>query len=54
MTTEANPLLETVPHDRMPVILEGDAREQWLDVGATDRTALQELMVPREAASMES
>lgn len=27
VTTEANELLESVPHDRMPVVLEGDARE---------------------------
>jgi putative SOS response-associated peptidase YedK len=57
VTTEANELLESVPHDRMPVILEGDAREAWLDRGAKSPTALrdlQQLLVARAVDEMES
>lgn len=52
VTTEANALLEQIPHDRMPVILEGEARDKWLalDTPAAEAKAL---LVPRSPEGME-
>ncbi|MEM1181659.1 MAG: SOS response-associated peptidase family protein, partial [Acidobacteriota bacterium] len=44
LTTSANETVRGV-HDRMPVILEGDARLAWLDA-SSDPAALQELLRP--------
>ena len=51
ITTEANELLANVPHDRMPVILDRDARSVWLDPAA-ERSQLEALLVPRSAEGM--
>lgn len=53
VTTEANELLSSVPHDRMPVILDADAQREWLDVGTADRDRLSALLTPRRADDME-
>jgi putative SOS response-associated peptidase YedK len=45
ITTDANALLQSLPHDRMPVILEGDARSRWLASDAS-RQELESLLVP--------
>lgn len=45
VTTEANGLLSSI-HDRMPVILEPDAVDEWIDPGNEDRNALKSLLVP--------
>ena len=44
VTTDAAPAIEEI-HNRMPVILEGDAFESWLDPEA-EREALQSLLAP--------
>ena len=54
VTTKANELLESVPHDRMPVVLEGDERELWLDVNVTDTDRVKDLLRSRETSGMES
>ncbi|MEM8998009.1 MAG: SOS response-associated peptidase [Acidobacteriota bacterium] len=48
LTTAANDTVRDV-HDRMPVILDGDARRAWLDL-STDPTSLQELLRPYDGA----
>lgn len=53
VTTEANALLASVPHDRMPVILDTDAQREWLDPSITDRERLAALLAPRMADDME-
>src|SRR6185436_10257755 len=53
VTTEANDLLASVPHDRMPVILDEDAQDAWLDRGLTGGDALLDLLVPHRADEME-
>lgn len=53
VTTEANELLASVPHDRMPVILDQSARREWLDPGLTDRERLSALLGPSRADDME-
>ncbi len=52
ITTEANAMLRAVPHTRMPVILDGDARRRWLARDATP-AELQSLLVSRSAQDME-
>ncbi|MHB1924003.1 MAG: SOS response-associated peptidase [Acidimicrobiales bacterium] len=47
LTTAANSDLEGV-HDRMPLILEPDEWDQWLDPGQRDTAALAPLMIPRD------
>ena len=44
VTTEANALLRSVPHDRMPVILGRGDWDQWLDPQVTDAAAVQPLI----------
>lgn len=53
VTTAANELLASVPHDRMPVILDEGAQREWLDPGITDRERLSALLAPRHADDME-
>ena len=53
VTTEANELLASVPHDRMPVILDQSSRREWLDPGLTDRERLSALLGPSRADDME-
>jgi len=52
ITTDANEVLASVPHDRMPVILEGEARHVWLDP-RSDAEALRTLLIPRRAEGMQ-
>jgi len=44
LTTDATPSLQAI-HDRLPVVLPPEAREQWLDPAA-DQKSLQELLRP--------
>jgi putative SOS response-associated peptidase YedK len=44
VTTEANALFQSVPHDRMPVILRRGDWDQWLDPEVTDAAAVQPLI----------
>lgn len=53
VTTEANELLSSVPHDRMPVILDADAQREWLDGSTSDRDRLSALLTPRRPDDME-
>ena len=39
-------------HDRMPVILDPDAYDLWLDPGMTDVAAVSELLKPYDARLM--
>lgn len=48
ITTGANELLEPI-HDRMPVILEPEAFDAWLDPGNSDADALTNLLKPAAA-----
>jgi putative SOS response-associated peptidase YedK len=52
ITTEANELLSPI-HDRMPVILQPDAYEAWLDP-KTDPVVLKRLLQPFPASEMKS
>ncbi len=51
ITTRPNELVESI-HDRMPVILSADAREQWLDTTLEDEHALSSLLIPYPAVEM--
>ena len=51
LTTTPNAVTSTV-HDRMPVILNPDAYDVWLDRGFTDVTAASELLKPYDARLM--
>jgi len=53
ITTQANELLKPV-HDRMPVILNRDAEELWLDVDLKEPQELTALLRPFPAGEMES
>lgn len=53
LTTTANAVTSPV-HDRMPVILNPDAYDLWLDPGFTDVTAVAELLKPYDAQLMRS
>jgi putative SOS response-associated peptidase YedK len=52
ITTQANAMLRAVPHHRMPVILDGDARAQWLSPN-TSLDAAEALLTPRVIDDME-
>lgn len=52
VTTTPNQLVSDV-HDRMPVILDREARIRWLDPGQQDESALQALLEPYAADAME-
>ena len=54
VTTKANGLLSAVPHDRMPVILDGDARDRWLDLEESRPEMLQELLLSSEIEGLVS
>ena len=45
LTTEANAMMEPI-HDRMPVILDPEAIEFWLNKNSSDREKLEALLVP--------
>ena len=51
LTTDANPLLKDI-HDRMPVIIEKDDYDLWLDPGMTDTATVAELLRPFVARLM--
>src|SRR5258707_2290544 len=51
LTTTPNAVTAAV-HDRMPVILEPDGYELWLDPGMRDVTAASELLEPLDARLM--
>ena len=51
LTTTANSISAPV-HDRMPVILDADAYDVWLDPGMTDVGAASELLKPFDARLM--
>jgi putative SOS response-associated peptidase YedK len=51
LTTTPNAVTATV-HDRMPVILNPDCYDLWLDPGFTDVAAVSELLKPFDAAAM--
>ncbi len=51
VTTEANALIQPI-HDRMPVILEPDNYEQWLDSRLTNTDALEPLLKPYKSELM--
>jgi putative SOS response-associated peptidase YedK len=51
LTTEANPLLKDI-HDRMPVIIEKDDYDLWLDPGMTDPAKVADLLKPFDARLM--
>jgi putative SOS response-associated peptidase YedK len=51
LTTTPNALTSAV-HDRMPVILDPDAYDLWLDPGMRDAAAASELLKPYDARQM--
>lgn len=51
ITTEANEVLKSV-HERMPVILEANCYEQWLDQKEKNTDKLQKMLVPYPAEKM--
>lgn len=51
LTTEANPLLKDI-HNRMPVIIEKDDYDIWLDPGMTDPNKLADLLKPFDSRKM--
>jgi putative SOS response-associated peptidase YedK len=51
LTTTPNAVTATI-HDRMPVILDPDRYDLWLDPGFTDVTATSELLQPYDARLM--
>ena len=52
LTCMPNELVAPI-HNRMPVILPGEARERWLDRNA-DAASLRELLVPLPSAEMDA
>lgn len=53
ITTEANEVLKPV-HDRMPVILEAENYDEWLDAKEKNTDRLQKFLVPYPADEMDS
>jgi putative SOS response-associated peptidase YedK len=51
LTTTPNAVTATV-HDRMPVILDPDSYDLWLDPGMTNVRVATELLKPYDAMSM--
>ncbi|CAH0121621.1 hypothetical protein PAE9249_04153 [Paenibacillus sp. CECT 9249] len=51
LTTDPNPLIREFDR-RMPVILERDAMEEWLDTGITDKRHLHSLMKSYDVSQM--
>jgi len=52
LTTDANPVLAPV-HDRMPVLLDRQGVERWLDPAEGDPEKLSDLLVPAPEAQLE-
>mgnify|MGYP001496191108 CR=1 FL=1 len=52
ITTEANQLIKPI-HHRMPVMLDRELEEQWLDLHVTDREWLKSLLTPFDEKRME-
>jgi putative SOS response-associated peptidase YedK len=53
ITTEANEVLKPV-HERMPVILNAESYDEWLDTKIKDMNKLQKLLKPYPAKEMDS
>ena len=53
LTTTPNAVTSAI-HDRMPVILERDSYDLWLDPGMQNVAAISELLKPYDARSMRS
>jgi putative SOS response-associated peptidase YedK len=53
LTTDANALMAPL-HDRMPVILQKDDEDAWLDAALTDPARLLPLLAPYPAEAMEA
>jgi putative SOS response-associated peptidase YedK len=53
ITTGSNKLVAPV-HDRMPVIISKDAREEWLDPAMDDKEELLKLLMPYDPTEMET
>ena len=54
LTTEPNELVKSVGHHRMPVLLaDEEAYSRWLDVDATERGQLEDLLRPFDPVGME-
>lgn len=53
LTTDANDLIRSL-HDRMPVILDRESFDLWLDPTIDDKVRLQELLVPYDGNQMET
>ena len=51
ITTDAGPDMDGI-HNRMPVILEWDVWEHWLDRSVEDRDELESLLVPARAGTL--
>jgi putative SOS response-associated peptidase YedK len=51
LTTESGPDMDGI-HDRMPVVLEREAWEHWLDPAAANRDELEPLLVPARAGTL--
>jgi len=51
ITTEAGPDMGDI-HHRMPVVLEGDVLEEWLDPANHDKPELESLLVPSPAGTL--
>ncbi len=53
ITTDSNELIRPL-HDRMPVILDRESFDLWLDPAVDDRERLQQLLVPYDGSVMET
>jgi putative SOS response-associated peptidase YedK len=53
ITTDANDIVRLI-HNRIPVILQRDDYEKWLDPEVEDTAKLQELLVPHPAEKMKT
>ena len=51
LTTTPNPVTSAI-HDRMPVILNPDSYDIWLDPGMTNVQVVSELLKPSDASQM--
>ncbi len=48
LTTDAEPGLDRI-HDRMPVVLDRDRWDDWLDPAVSDRESVEKLLAPPAA-----
>jgi putative SOS response-associated peptidase YedK len=53
LTTTANAVTQAI-HERMPVILDSDSYDLWLDPGITDAATASEMLKPHDAGVMRS